>query len=133
MKKLHHICIQTDVYEESIKFYTEILGFELIKETPDFHGRFYNSWLKLGEIMIELQTNKVGEDLIEFNKNNKGLVHFCLLVEDLEEEYKKIKGSGFKSFKQKNSKDMYNVENSKLLKLIAPEGTIIELRDINEI
>ena len=29
----HHICVQTPCYEESIKFYTEILGFEVIKES----------------------------------------------------------------------------------------------------
>ncbi len=29
--KIHHICIQTNTYEESKKFYMYILGFKLIK------------------------------------------------------------------------------------------------------
>lgn len=32
-------------------------------------------------------------------------------------------------FKKKDGKIIYQVENSKLVKLIAPEGTIIEIRD----
>ncbi|MBN2222111.1 MAG: VOC family protein, partial [Vallitaleaceae bacterium] len=31
--RLHHICIQTNQYEESKKFYMEVLGFTLLKET----------------------------------------------------------------------------------------------------
>lgn len=56
--KIHHICIQTNTYEESKKFYMDILGFELVKETPNFHERDYNTWLDLNGFMIELQTGK---------------------------------------------------------------------------
>jgi glyoxylase I family protein len=63
MRRLHHICIQSDKYEESVKFYTDILGFDLVKETKNFHGRLFNSWLQQGELMIELQTNKGNEPL----------------------------------------------------------------------
>jgi glyoxylase I family protein len=41
--KIHHICIQTNCYQESKMFYTDILGFKLIQETKDFHGREYNT------------------------------------------------------------------------------------------
>lgn len=39
MKKIHHICIQTETYEESINFYTKILGFEIVNESKNFHTR----------------------------------------------------------------------------------------------
>ncbi|MDZ5038577.1 VOC family protein, partial [Clostridium perfringens] len=42
IKMIHHICIQTEKYEESLDFYTRILGFEMINETPNFHGRDFN-------------------------------------------------------------------------------------------
>lgn len=58
--QFHHICIQTDQYKESLEFYVDILGFKLIKETPDFHSRQYNSWLEQDGFFIELQTNKAG-------------------------------------------------------------------------
>ena len=130
---LHHLCIQTDQYKASLKFYTEILGFEMIKETPDFHNRYYNSWLKKNALLIELQTNKKDEMLYEFDKKNKGIVHIGVVVDDLMGEYRRIKELGFDRFLKKLDQDVYVVENGKLFKIVAPEGTIIEFRDHSEI
>ena len=132
MSVIHHICIQTNNYKETLDFYIDILGFKLLKETPNFHGRDYNTWIKLGSFMIELQTGK-DKALAEYNKESEGIVHFCLLVEDLEKEYENIKAKGFTDFISKNGNDIYQVFDSKLLKLKAPEGTIIEIRDKYEI
>jgi len=131
--RLHHICIQTDRYQESLRFYTNVLGFKLIKETPGFHTRLFNSWLELDDLMIELQTNKVNEELIDYDKRNKGIVHFAMSVDDIESEYLRIKNHGFNSFLTKSGQDIYEVENGKLFKIVAPEGTIIEIRDQVEI
>ena len=65
VKYVHHVCIQTENYEASLDFYTRVLGFEVVSETTNFHGREYNTWLKLGNFMIELQTPKEGDN---FNK-----------------------------------------------------------------
>ncbi|MHC0035332.1 VOC family protein [Pseudoneobacillus sp. C159] len=127
-KYVHHICIQTNHYEESLKFYREILGFELIQESPNFHQRYYNSWLKLGEFYIELQTGKAGENLNSVDPNPQGITHFCIWVDDLVKEVQTIKGLGY-HFIPKNGEEIYQVENGSLCKLIAPEGTIVELRD----
>ncbi|MED0963155.1 VOC family protein [Bacillus paramycoides] len=56
---LHHICIQTNTYLETLAFYTKALGFEIVEESPNFHGRAFNTWLKLGAFYIELQTGRV--------------------------------------------------------------------------
>ncbi len=133
MYMMHHICIQTDSYEESKGFYTSVLGFEVMLETPDFHDRDFNTWLIHGDIRIELQTNKRSEEPLKFDKKSNGLSHFCLYVEDLDAEYARLLNVGFKAFKKKNGKDIYEVEGGKLLKIIAPEGTIIELRDTIEL
>lgn len=127
--KFHHICIQTTKYEESIYFYNKILGFNLIKESENFHSRKYNSWLEKNQMMIEIQTEKNSQELSKFNKNTEGIVHFCIIVDDVEVEYKKLKSKGFYNFKSKNGEDIYEVEGGKLLKIFAPEGTIIEIRD----
>lgn len=132
MRRLHHLCIQTDCYEASLEFYCKMFDFKVIKESKDFHNRYYNTWLAYDDLMIELQTNKKGEALIEYASNNKGLVHFCFYVDDLEGEYNKMKSLGCR-FKSKNGEDIYVVEGGKLLKVIAPEGTIIELRDNPEL
>lgn len=126
--KIHHICIQTNVYEESKKFYMDILGFKLIKETPNFHGRDYNTWLDLDGFMIELQTGK-NNILDKYNKESEGIAHFALYEENIDEFVSKIKDNENIEFKKKNGKIIYHVENSKLIKLITPEGTIVEIRD----
>lgn len=125
--KIHHICIQTNCYEESKKFYLDVLGFELVKETINFHGRTYNTWLNLNGFMIELQTGK--EHLAQYNQNAEGIVHFALYEENIEKFVSNIESMGNIEFKKKNGNIIYQVENSKLVKLIAPEGTIVEIRD----
>ena len=108
---------------------TKILGFEILSETPNFHTRAYNTWLKLDNFMIELQTAKSGDTLNPWSNINEGIVHMCFLVDNIEEEYERIKSLGYNNFKVKNGKVIYDVEGGKLLKIKAPEGTEIEIRD----
>lgn len=104
-------------------------GFELVKETENFHNRDYNTWLKLGSFMIELQTSKKGEKLKKWDSSNEGIVHMCFLVDDVKKEFERIKNLGYVNFKIKNGKEIYKVEDGYLLKVKAPEGTEIEMRD----
>ena len=128
IKSIHHVCIQREKYKESLYFYTRILGFEILSETPNFHTRAFNTWLKLGDFMIELQTAKSGDTLNPWSNINEGIVHMCFLVDNIEEEYNRIKSLGYNNFKIKNGKVIYDVEGGKLLKIKAPEGTEIEIR-----
>lgn len=126
MPVMHHICIQTNDYQASLAFYQK-LGFTIFKETRDFHGRAYNTWLQLADFYIELQTGKTSltpwSDL-----NHTGLVHFGLMVSDLS---KYVADLDFpdSQYRLKNGQVVYEVFGSKLCKVIAPEGTVIELRD----
>ena len=129
MKMIHHICIQTEKYRESLDFYTRILDFEVISETPDFHNREYNTWLKLGDFMIELQTPKAGDKFNIWSSLNGGPVHMGFLVDNVEEEYKRIVDLGYNNFKLKNGEIVYKVKGESLFKIKAPEGTEIEIRD----
>lgn len=130
IKTIHHVCIQTEKYKKSLKFYTEILGFELVKETANFHKRAFNTWLKLGTFMIELQTAKQGDKLGNWSSLNEGIVHMCFLVDDVHEEFNRIKKLGYSNFKIKNGEEIYKVEDGYLFKIKAPEGTEIEIRDV---
>lgn len=129
--KIHHICIQTNCYEASKKFYIDVLGFKLVQETKNFHGREYNTWLDLDGFFIELQTGK--EYLEKYNKDSEGIVHFALYEENLDKFVLRIKNKENIKFKKKDGDIIYKVENNKLVKLIAPEGTIIEIRDTESI
>ena len=128
-KIIHHVCIQTNIYKESLNFYTKILDFEIVQETKNFHNRDYNTWLKCGDFMIELQTPKNNIPLNSYSTLNEGIVHMCFFVDDIHSEYKKIKESGYSKFKVKNGHEIYKVEDGFLFKVKAPEGTEIEFRD----
>lgn len=127
-KTFHHVCIQTNNYDKSLDFYTRIMGFEIEKETKNFHNRDYNTWLKLGDFYIELQTPKKGDTLNPWSRYNAGIVHMCFSVDSVEEEYKRIKSLGYNDFKVKNGQEIYLVEDGYLFKVKAPEGTEIEIR-----
>jgi len=127
--KIHHICIQTSDYATSLRFYTQVLGFSLLQESEGFHGRAFNTWLDLEGFMIELQTAKAGEVFSPYNKNGEGMPHFCLVSNQFEEDYRKIKASDLARFRHKDGMDIYTVGNGQLFKLVAPEGTIIEIRN----
>ncbi len=133
VKSFHHICIQTEDYDASMRFYTELLGFELIKETAGFHTRDFNSWLRGGGVMIELQTPKHGTSFKSWSKLNAGPVHFALVVDDVRAAYDELKVAGWNHFKRKNGTEVYEVCGSSLFKVLAPEGTEIEIRDDPEI
>ncbi|AUM86882.1 glyoxalase [Clostridium botulinum] len=129
MEMIHHICIQTEKYEESLDFYTRVLGFQIVKETPNFHGRAFNTWIKLGSFMIELQTPKEGDKFNKWNSLNAGPVHMAFMVDNVEQEYERIKSLGYDNFKLKNGQVVYKVLGKSLAKIKAPEGTEIEIRD----
>lgn len=129
MRSIHHVCIQTSDYGASLDFYKRVLGFNVVIETPDFHGRDYNTWLKQGEFMIELQTPKAGDALEEWSSRNAGPVHLGFIVDDARAEYERIKGLGYMNFKKKDGEEFYRVKGKALFKIKAPEGTEIEIRD----
>ncbi|MBU3102278.1 MULTISPECIES: VOC family protein [Clostridium] len=129
IKMMHHVCIQTEKYEESFQFYTKVLEFELVTETADFHKRDFNTWLRLGTFMIELQTGKKGDKLKNWSSSDQGIVHICFLVDNVQEEFDRIKKLGYTNFKIKNGEEVYKVEGGYLFKIKAPEGTEIEIRD----
>ena len=102
IKMIHHICIQTESYKESLNFYKDILGFKVINETKNFHGREYNTWLKLYNFMIELQTPKRNDNFNKWSNLNAGPVHMGFIVDNVEDEYERIRNLGYTDFKVKN-------------------------------
>lgn len=129
IKMVHHVCIQTSKYEESLQFYTKILGFRLVKETANFHKRSFNTWLSMGTFMIELQTGKKDDKLNNWSSLNEGIVHICFVVDNVHEEFRRIRKLGYSNFKVKNGEEIYKVEDGYLFKIISPEGCEIEIRD----
>ena len=84
IKGIHHIAILTDNYESSKRFYTEVLGFEVIRETYRAERRSYKLDLAIaGHYQIELFS------FPEFRERGsypeaKGLRHLAFAVDDVE-------------------------------------------------
>ena len=132
VKAFHHVCIQTSAadYDASLKFYVEVLGFKVIKVNEGFHTRAYNTWLEMPHMKIELQTPKEGTSFNKWSKFNSGPVHLAFVVDDVQEAYEYFVAQGHTDFKIKNGKVVYAVnENTTIFKVLAPEGTEIEIRD----
>ena len=81
---IHHIAILTDHYEESKRFYTEVLGFDIIRETYREERQSYKLDLAIaGHNQIELFS------FPEFRERGsypeaKGLRHLAFAVDDVE-------------------------------------------------
>lgn len=136
LRTLHHVCVETNCYERSLSFYRDVLGFAVICETGDFggnRGRRYNTWLKNVDIMIELETPKRGLFRLPFRlplcRKPSGIDHICFMVDDIEREVSRIRAAGHADFKEKDGSAIYLVSGVPLCKVIAPEGTVIELRE----
>lgn len=129
----HHICIETNVYQESINFYIRVLDFEVINESKDFHNRDFNTWLQNGNIKLELQTPKKSdkEEMVIPIIGSKGIMHIAFEVDNIYKTMNRINESGCNNLNLQNK--IYEVCGNKISKLIAPEGTIIEFREKKEV
>lgn len=84
IKGIHHIAILTDNYEKSKRFYTEILGFDIIRETYREQRQSYKLDLSVnGQYLIELFSFPDFRQRASFPEA-KGLRHLALSVDNIE-------------------------------------------------
>lgn len=93
IQHIHHVAILTDDYEKSKRFYTEVLGFEIIAETYREARQSYKLDLAInGQYQIELFSFPDYRPRASFPEA-KGLRHLAFAVKDVEAaaEYLKSK------------------------------------------
>lgn len=84
IKAIHHIAILTDDYVNSKYFYTEILGFTIIKETYRAERQSYKLDLAIHDIyQVELFSFPEYTQRASFPEA-KGLRHLAFAVENIE-------------------------------------------------
>ncbi len=84
IKAIHHVAILTDDFEKSKKFYTEILGFTVLKETYREERKSYKLDLAInGHYQIELFSFPEFKERQSFPEA-KGLRHLAFAVDDIE-------------------------------------------------
>ena len=79
---LHHVAVQTAHFAQSLKFYTEVIGAELLTQRP--FKRRDMAWLRIGDVRIELFSARTGDRLAEWTDFLPGPVHLAFEVDDLD-------------------------------------------------
>lgn len=128
IKSFHHFCIHTANYDDSFNFYTQLLGFELVKDDLHAPKRLHRTWLKRGPLMIELLSEKCNKKYGDYSNALQGVSHLSFEVEDIEQAFAEAKDYGAIT-KSKHGKDIYRIKGGLQFKLVAPEGTEIEIRN----
>ena len=87
---VHHIGLTVGNLSHSVKFFTDLLGWEQVGENPEYPAVFVSD----GSMMITLWQQRSGDEQRLFDKNfNVGLHHLALRVVDqamLHRVYQKI-------------------------------------------
>ncbi len=94
IKTIHHVAILTDNYAVSKAFYTEVLGFTIIKETYRSERDSYKLDLAInGVYQVELFSFPDYKERNSFPES-KGLRHLAFLVEDVDASAEELKSKG---------------------------------------
>lgn len=94
IKKIHHIAIITSDYNSSKLFYSEILGFKILKETYRSNSNSYKlDLLTEGGIQIELFSFPNPPERLT-NPEATGLRHLAFQVEDIEKSVSYLTSKG---------------------------------------
>lgn len=94
IRGIHHIAILTDKYEISKKFYTDILGFKILKETYRAERNSYKLDLEInGNYQIELFSFPDYRERASYPEA-KGLRHLAFEVDDLEAGIEFLRSKG---------------------------------------
>jgi glyoxylase I family protein len=94
IRSIHHIAILTDDYEKSKRFYTEVLGFEVIRETWRDERKSYKLDLAIaGHYQIELFSFPDFRERGSYPES-KGLRHLAFAVDDVAAAAAELKAKG---------------------------------------
>jgi glyoxylase I family protein len=94
IRSIHHIAILTDDYEKSKRFYTEVLGFEVIRETYRAERKSYKLDLAIaGLYQIELFSFPNYRERGSYPEA-KGLRHLAFAVDDVDAAASELTAKG---------------------------------------
>lgn len=121
--KFEHVGVQVKDIEESIEFYTQKVGLELIEKLPHTDPSLKLAFLGLeGNVIVEL--------IQGYNSSlpNEGKVHhFALAVDGIEDEFERLKSAGV-SFVEENIVTLPN--GARYLFFYGPDKEWIEYYEV---
>ena len=94
IRSIHHIAILTDDYEKSKRFYTEVLGFGIIRETYRAERKSFKLDLAIaGLYQIELFSFPDFRERGSYPEA-KGLRHLAFAIDDVDAAAAELKAKG---------------------------------------
>jgi len=111
---IHHVSINVADVDEAVSFYTEVLGFTLRTDRPDFG--FGGAWLDVGGQQLHLISAPVPSPAGQ---------HFAVRVEDIDTEVEEIRARGIEV------SDPVPVGRNRQAFLSDPSGNGIELHEVS--
>jgi len=91
-----HIGVAARSIDESLKFYTVILGLELVGTEEVAEQKVRTAFLPVGESEIEILESTAPDGPIAkyIDKNGEGIQHIALRVDDIEAALEELKSKG---------------------------------------
>lgn len=96
LNQIHHVAIIVSDYEKSKKFYTELLGFEIIRENDRPQRHDVKLDLKLGDCELEIFGISNSPKRCSYPEAC-GLRHLAFRVKDIEDAVKALKENGIEA------------------------------------
>ena len=128
IKKIDHIGIAVINLNDSIKFYTEILGLKLLKTEELKEQKLKIAFIEAGETEFELLEPMDSEGPIAkfIETKGQGIQHIAFRVEDIEKVMNELKSKGIRMIDEKPRSGAGNAK----IAFIHPKstnGVLIEL------
>jgi len=123
IKSLDHVGIAVSDLSKSLDFYHRLLGFPVVEEHEVEKFDLRIVFLKAGEAMIELLHYR-SEKGAPPPQKPLGLRHLTFLVDDVDEEYKRLKMMGVNFVRAPTVIVPGRIKNAFFL---GPDGELIEL------
>jgi catechol 2,3-dioxygenase-like lactoylglutathione lyase family enzyme len=136
VKSMNHVGLGVVNLEESVKFYTEVLGME-IDYKAHHEGKPISNVVGVENAILNVCVVKKGSckiELIEYGnqlelkghkkQNEPGLIHISFQVDDVDEVYAKVKSLGYEFY---SSPKITRPNGPKICYFKGPDGVTMEL------
>ena len=120
-KRIDHLALHVADVSTAARFYTDVLGFELVDERPGTQG-FMIAYVRLGDTMLELTTRPGGEPMSGF--------HIALQPEDFTSAYAYLKDKGLEILVEARRTTPRGANEPPMQRAVfrGPHGEMIEMR-----
>jgi catechol 2,3-dioxygenase-like lactoylglutathione lyase family enzyme len=140
IRNIRHTGIVVENLEASLNFYRDLLGFQIVKQMEE-SGDYMDNMLALRGVKVTTVKMAAPDgqmiELLKFHThlneqkprdiNNVGITHIAFEIDDLSDEYKRLKDEGILF----NSPPQLSLDGcAKVAFCRAPEGTFIELVEV---